>query len=258
MSTHTLTWSVTCLSSITKFSQIISTHTLTWSVTYCFLNFIFYFLISTHTLTWSVTCFLSTITSREDNISTHTLTWSVTAPTDTCISGAKFQLTRSRGAWLAEGLPVFSDFAFQLTRSRGAWLLSLNSIYSIPHYISTHTLTWSVTIGVTTSQQMIEFQLTRSRGAWRSSICSRHTLEEISTHTLTWSVTVLENVASIDFTFQLTRSRGAWLTPCHFLRTECQFQLTRSRGAWPGKLRQTQSTSQISTHTLTWSVTCTN
>ena len=55
ISTHTLTWSVTCrfLQVLTSFC--ISTHTLTWSVTEMFSYFANKFGISTHTLTWSVT-----------------------------------------------------------------------------------------------------------------------------------------------------------------------------------------------------------
>ena len=144
--------------------------------------------------------------------------------------------------------------AFQLTRSRGAWQgsrLHFKRCISI----STHTLTWSVTV---------------------SFIPSTATFT-ISTHTLTWSVTArhrLHRCRHIHFnshahverdqdevikcqqqlSFQLTRSRGAW--PSLFHRQSCicyfnshahverdlssvdnisdkmKFQLTRSRGAW--------------------------
>ena len=57
---------------------------------------------------------------------------------------------------------------FQLTRSRGAWPLWLqNCLCCIP--ISTHTLTWSVTVPYHYSNRNLLFQLTRSRGAWRDS-----------------------------------------------------------------------------------------
>ena len=53
--------------------------------------------------------------------------------------------------------------------------------------ISTHTLTWSVTIGIGINAAIIY----------------------ISTHTLTWSVTTCKNMENPSNTFQLTRSRGA-------------------------------------------------
>ena len=98
--------------------------------------------------------------------------------------------------------------------------------------ISTHTLTWSVTAA--DSQPLF-------------AVC-------ISTHTLTWSVT------------RWNRRRGRW----------SEFQLTRSRGAWQKNAGQRKdganfnshahverdlaitvpsSDTEISTHTLTWSVT---
>ena len=105
---------------------------------------------------------------------------------------------------------LYTRIGFQLTRSRGAWLEysdnrgqtgNFNShahverdfaspLYHFTTLISTHTLTWSVT--------MNEYFASG--------------LTNISTHTLTWSVTVVtSNVMSI-FSFQLTRSRGAWPT----------------------------------------------
>ena len=99
-------------------------------------------------------------------------------------------------------------------------------------FISTHTLTWSVTQKLLYIKQKKPFQLTRSRGAWLSNRIlpqcydwiSTHTLtwsvtyialygkshKYISTHTLTWSVTLLSPRFSPELSFQLTRSRGAW------------------------------------------------
>ena len=53
--------------------------------------------------------------------------------------------------------------------------------------ISTHTLTWSVTLGMLSVLSVFA----------------------ISTHTLTWSVTVTAKTVSFPTSFQLTRSRGA-------------------------------------------------
>ena len=76
--------------------------------------------------------------------------------------------------------------SFQLTRSRGAWLFCYS--FCETKYISTHTLTWSVTNALT------------------SSLFS----SGISTHTLTWSVTRSVHNRQPLAQFQLTRSRGAW------------------------------------------------
>ena len=102
---------------------------------------------------------------EQEIISTHTLTWSVTLNEWVELFPSIFQLTRSRGAWQNSLLVRQWYLAFQLTRSRGAWhttgagtaivfnfnshahverdLLTLCNTRKI--WISTHTLTWSVT-----------------------------------------------------------------------------------------------------------------
>ena len=165
-------------------------------------------------------------------ISTHTLTWSVTSDFGFPVTIKWFQLTRSRGAWRHKCIyPYWQIFKFQLTRSRGAWHSCKNTLSAFP--ISTHTLTWSVTLLVISLIGITGFQLTRSRGAWRLTRLVEWFLSIISTHTLTWSVTA---VLSLIGTF-------------------IGFQLTRSRGAWPQKNSPKAVIKIISTHTLTWSVT---
>ena len=145
-------------------------------------------------------------------------------------------------------------------------------------YISTHTLTWSVTLFLFLFVLCTQFQLTRSRGAWPVLYQTTEKLQG----------------------FQLTRSRGAWpLTSSPEFRHSV-FQLTRSRGAWREEIASCWRTDnfnshahverdlysgfatgtnyhfnshahverdavvenggldrdKISTHTLTWSVTC--
>ena len=121
-------------------------------------------------------------------------------------------------------------------------------------YISTHTLTWSVTWTYRTHKTQAIFQLTRSRGAWRRMGDWAHEIKS----------------------FQLTRSRGAWpdcISQKIFIH---KFQLTRSRGAWLCRFCyllyldyfnshahverdmlkwESDLLAIISTHTLTWSVT---
>ena len=97
--------------------------------------------------------------------------------------------------------------------------------------ISTHTLTWSVTVTpsyVAVTSAISTHTLTWSVTRPRSMMCttyliSTHTLtwsvtladflwnadETISTHTLTWSVTVAVSISNNPSIFQLTRSRGA-------------------------------------------------
>ena len=121
ISTHTLTWSVTCPFCGADLKHRISTHTLTWSVTLNFGQNVTVYVISTHTLTWSVTsavCYAWFIWE----ISTHTLTWSVTEVAVPCKRSADFN----------------SHAHVERDQNR---LLAL----STPH-ISTHTLTWSVTV----------------------------------------------------------------------------------------------------------------
>ena len=101
-------------------------------------------------------------------------------------------------------------------------------------FISTHTLTWSVTVHV--------------------AFCFCWFF--ISTHTLTWSVTPERcKIGKSDIEFQLTRSRGAWPSRSKQAVQWHSFQLTRSRGAWLVKNFTKIANTPISTHTLTWSVT---
>ena len=90
-----------------------------------------------------------------------------------------------------------------------------------------------MTTFVNSKLRILQFQLTRSRGAW--------------------PIKILWQQGHI--WFQLTRSRGAWLWTCIVPVCSALFQLTRSRGAWPALASCVTSTRQISTHTLTWSVT---
>ena len=144
-------------------------------------------LISTHTLTWSVT-YLLLYKNRNSHISTHTLTWSVT-PKSACPYQQHFHFN-SHAHVERDGVSIpmtGNDSAFQLTRSRGAWQPILCYVYTVHYFnshahverdrtqnemydlmrISTHTLTWSVTISA-------DVKIVNSF---------------ISTHTLTWSVT---------------------------------------------------------------------
>mgnify|MGYP003226179743 CR=1 FL=1 len=163
ISTHTLTWSVTCatigepaeLRDFNSHAHVerdhsqtgqycrcdISTHTLTWSVTNARATSDKQKVISTHTLTWSVTSG-NAVRGVIRRISTHTLTWSVTGAYDS----------------MTDTFNNFNSHA-HVERDMG------RSLKNIRDYISTHTLTWSVTQSVRRSFVIDVFQLTRSRGA---------------------------------------------------------------------------------------------
>ena len=165
-------------------------------------------------------------------ISTHTLTWSVTGVTAAKVDLNGFQLTRSRGAWhiFCKSWHGSIHFNSHAHVERDQALKQLTKLAGI----STHTLTWSVTLSSATFAQSALFQLTRSRGAWPRTYKIKTYGNGISTHTLTWSVTIRLIVISSHCPFQLTRSRGAWLTALSRSVCASLFQLTRSRGAWHG------------------------
>ena len=148
---------------------------------------------------------------NKEMISTHTLTWSVTGSNVCAWYGNKFQLTRSRGAWPAESCNVTTkeeDFNSHAHVERDRAYLNSNRRRK---YISTHTLTWSVTCkddNVKTAGENFNSHAHVERDqAQRYTMAAikyfnSHAHVErdvspslsagnsyISTHTLTWSVT---------------------------------------------------------------------
>ena len=126
-------------------------------------------------------------------------------------------------------------------------------VFAVPA-ISTHTLTWSVTLCICVNTYSIK----------------------ISTHTLTWSVTLYRDIILILTIFQLTRSRGAWQKSFKYIYNSSNFNShahverdgLRVRVEKIGAnfnshahVERENSTfavatlQPISTHTLTWSVT---
>ena len=148
----------------------------------------------------------------------------------------------------------FYIIIFQLTRSRGAWR-NKEWVCCAGNYFNSHA-------HVERDQSRPKRQSHRlyfnshahvERDAY---VLEKDKFDNISTHTLTWSVTCKEKGFTI------------WI--CHFnshahverdtlgavlSQSRQQFQLTRSRGAWPVGSSSVGSSSVISTHTLTWSVT---
>ena len=102
------------------------------------------FRISTHTLTWSVTNRRG-ISSVNIEISTHTLTWSVTCA---CTQGTAASCNFNSHAHVErdEGTPIPAKFANDFNSHAHVERDSSNVALSIIIGISTHTLTWSVTM----------------------------------------------------------------------------------------------------------------
>ena len=145
----------------------ISTHTLTWSVTCRYFQFMHRTIISTHTLTWSVTRALQNYGKR--------LSFQLTRSRGAwheCYADSNnfewFQLTRSRGAWLN----AQSKHAISINFNSHAHVERdvLKVVVDTLQHISTHTLTWSVTFLCFLCVFYFKFQLTRSRGAWLADI----------------------------------------------------------------------------------------
>ena len=157
-------------------------------------------------------------------------------------------MERDNGSWYAR----WRASAFQLTRSRGAWR-SYHPFYSQTFHFNSHAHV-ERDMGRDYRVLICEFQLTRSRGAWH----------------------LIKGIALCQIIFQLTRSRGAWRAVVINHNVYNEFQLTRSRGAWLLRLhtppvplhfnshahverdewyKKFIGEAEISTHTLTWSVT---
>ena len=82
-------------------------------------------------------------------------------------------------------------------------------VKTVNNFISTHTLTWSVTKNGTRKRKIL--QISTHTLTWSVTLAKPKTIKgiEISTHTLTWSVTTLRTLNNFILIFQLTRSRGA-------------------------------------------------
>ena len=121
--------------------------------------------------------------------------------------------------------------------------------------ISTHTLTWSVTRGVALHLwEHMEFQLTRSRGAWPQNISILYIVYSISTHTLTWSVTRMNcgnrKVCYFNSHAHVERDRAINRWTQHNTNFNSHAHVERDP-----KSKNPLPITNISTHTLTWSVT---
>ena len=108
----------------------------------------------------------------------------------------------------------------------------MKSAYSIRIYISTHTLTWSVTIENLVVPIVSRYFNSHAHVERDHVFIFRTNIQNISTHTLTWSVTLkttgIGRLAT-DFNSHAHVERDLSTQP--FISRILVFQLTRSRGA---------------------------
>ena len=106
---------------------------------------------------------------------------------------------------LTGDLDGISDFNSHAHVERDAVVvLSIGQIF-----ISTHTLTWSVTLSWVLTY-LLPFHFNSHAHVERDEkYFGVNVIATISTHTLTWSVTKTPSDATSGIKFQLTRSRGA-------------------------------------------------
>ena len=144
--------------------------------------------------------------------------------------------------------------------------------------ISTHTLTWSVTLlkfkapassnnfnshahverdpGYPIQERSKDsFQLTRSRGAWPAVFVNDGLIGDISTHTLTWSVTLKEERRMI--LFCISTHTLTWSVTNLLSKLQSLIRISTHTLTWSVTFKKMTGhpSGEISTHTLTWSVT---
>ena len=126
---------------------------------------------------------------------------------------------------------VLSSLQFQLTRSRGAWLLSISSIWRICNFNSHAHV------------ERDQFFHVVKTNLWHFN--SHAHVERDSTH-------IFSVLSSLQF--QLTRSRGAWLLSISSIWRICNFN-SHAHVERDWNILTAEVKLEISTHTLTWSVT---
>ena len=164
---------------------------------------------------------------------------------------------------------------FQLTRSRGAWRVYSDWVVKI--CISTHTLTWSVTLNYENYENWTNISTHTLTWSVTKSVCQLWNNNVISTHTLTWSVTierVKENGFKNNFNSHahVERDYNQYHTAsylCHFnshahverdVAVQKSIHYLRNFNSHAHVERDKidvnlETAVEISTHTLTWSVT---
>ena len=141
----------------------ISTHTLTWSVTYGGKIEGILITISTHTLTWSVTVYNNAVDEVKADFNSHAHVERDIELLEKDMQEHYFNshahVERDCGKTARKGSRNHFNSHAHVERDK---ILNLAKRHAI---ISTHTLTWSVTISLSNIHTRLRFQLTRSRGA---------------------------------------------------------------------------------------------
>ena len=122
-------------------------------------------------------------------------------------------------------------------------------------YISTHTLTWSVTFR--TTAPMCRYTISTHTLTWSVTLCRVLQGKEykISTHTLTWSVTQVID-SKIENATISTHTLTWSVTPCYRCCDRSVFNFnSHAHVERDLALPYYPPQDRISTHTLTWSVT---
>ena len=152
------------------------------------MNILSHLKISTHTLTWSVTYFGSNLHCYV-SISTHTLTWSVTLDNNSDLHSYNFNshahVERDCSRCRRVSYPCHFNSHAHVERD------FIRICRTLTISISTHTLTWSVTMNI---YQLANFICHFNSHAHVERDSCKHLqnpIHLISTHTLTWSVTGL-------------------------------------------------------------------
>ena len=143
--------------------------------------------ISTHTLTWSVTCVCHLINKHSFNFNSH-----AHVERDTCHAG-RGRVRRDfnshahveRDKTKSKTFPGIAHFNSHAHVERDFMYKNIAFFC----YISTHTLTWSVTIPVPSEEEYIVISTHTLTWSVTHSAPNEHPKPTISTHTLTWSVT---------------------------------------------------------------------
>ena len=145
-------------------------------------------------------------------------------------------------------------YVFQLTRSRGAWPLHSRCHLQILIYFNSHAHVERD--GRCFQYPWLLYDFNSHAHVERDHVCMGiFKILEISTHTLTWSVTgslfKLQDVrCNFNSHAHVERDHFRWCENCKQLHFNSHAHVERDR-----KMRTFQYQMQISTHTLTWSVT---
>ena len=128
--------------------------------------------------------------------------------------------------------------------------------YAIGKIISTHTLTWSVTIaGVKLINALYDFNSHAHVERDRLNFLTMKCIYQISTHTLTWSVTNITKIVLMKLI--ISTHTLTWSVTKKAVGTFKRANISTHTLTWSvtDSFEFEEINGEISTHTLTWSVT---